>query len=45
MLEVSEKLEAGRFVFVDECGTSTSLSPLYGWSKMGERLRAKVPRN
>lgn len=32
-------------VFVDEMGTNTSLSPLYGWSKAGERLRAKAPRN
>ncbi len=44
-VEVSGKLEAGRLVFVDECGTNTSLSPLYGWSKLGERLRAKAPRN
>ena len=26
-------------------GTNTSLSPLYGWSRVGERLRAKAPRN
>ena len=32
-------------VFVDEMGTNTSLSPLYGWSRVGERLRAKAPRN
>ncbi len=32
-------------MFVDEMGTNTSLSPLYGWSKVGERLRAKAPRN
>ena len=44
-VEVSGRLEARRFVFVDEMGTNTSLSPLYGWSKVGERLRAKVPRN
>ena len=44
-VEVSGRLEASRFVFVDEMGTNTSLSPLYGWSKVGERLRAKVPRN
>ena len=44
-IEVSDKLEAERLVFVDECGTNTSLSPLYGWSKVGERLRAKAPRN
>ncbi len=43
--EVSEGLEADRFVFVDEMGTNTSLSPLHGWSRVGERLRAKAPRN
>lgn len=44
-VEISSKLDAERFVFVDECSTNSSLSPLYGWSKMGERLRASVPRN
>lgn len=43
--EVSGKLEASRFVFVDEMGSNTSLSPLYGWSRVGERLRAQAPRN
>lgn len=43
--EVSGKLEASRFVFVDEMGSNTSLSPLYGWSMVGERLRAQAPRN
>ncbi len=32
-------------MFVDEMGSNTSLSPLYGWSRVGERLPAKVPRN
>jgi transposase len=32
-------------VFVDEMGSNTSLSPLYGWSRVGERLRAEAPRN
>jgi hypothetical protein len=27
---VAGKIEAGRFVFVDECSANTSLSPLYG---------------
>ena len=44
-IEISEKLAASRFVFVDEMGSNTSLSPLYGWSKVGERLRAEAPRN
>jgi transposase len=43
--EVSERLEASRFVFVDEMGANISLSPLYGWSRVGERLRAQAPRN
>ena len=32
-------------VFVDECGAHTSLAPLYGWSREGERAHFKVPRN
>ncbi len=43
--EVSGKLAASRFVFVDEMGSNTSLSPLHGWSRVGERLRARAPRN
>ena len=38
-------LESERLVFVDETGTNTSLSPVYAWSKRGERARMKVPRN
>ncbi len=26
-------------------GANISLSPLYGWSRVGERLRARAPRN
>lgn len=43
--EVSGSLEASRFVFVDEMGTNISLSPLYGWSRVGERLCASAPKN
>jgi transposase len=32
-------------VFVDEMGTNTLLSPLYGWAKKGERAYCSVPRN
>jgi transposase len=32
-------------VFVDEMGSNTSLSPLYGYSRVGERLRAEAPKN
>jgi len=44
-VEVSGRVEASRFVFVDEMGSNTSLSPIYGWSRVGERLRAQAPRN
>jgi transposase len=33
-----------KLVFVDECGTHTSLSPIYGYTPKGERLRLGVPR-
>ena len=38
-------IEASRFVFVDEMGANTSLSPTYGWAKKGERAYCSVPRN
>ena len=42
---VSGALDARSLVFVDEMDTNTSLSPLYGWSKKGERAYGSVPRN
>lgn len=42
---VAEALDARRLVFVDEMGTNTSLSPLHGWSRKGERAYGSVPRN
>jgi len=42
---VSGRLDGRRFVFVDECSTNTSLSPIYGWSRKGSRVRFEVPRN
>jgi transposase len=42
---VSEALEAGRLVFVDEMGTNTSLAPLHRWSRRGERAYLSAPRN
>jgi transposase len=42
---VAHSLDARSLVFVDEMGTNTSLSPLYGWAKKGERARCSVPRN
>ncbi|MDQ5828257.1 MAG: IS630 family transposase [Chloroflexota bacterium] len=41
---VAEAVEPGRLVFVDECGTHTSLAPLCGYAPRGERLRLSVPR-
>lgn len=42
---VAGALDPRRLVFVDECGTHTSLAPLYGYSPKGERLSLSVPRN
>jgi transposase len=38
-------IDAKHLVFVDEMGSNTSLAPLYGWSRHGERAHLKVPRN
>jgi transposase len=42
---VAGTLDARSLVFVDEMGTNTSLSPLYGWAKEGQRAQCSVPRN
>jgi hypothetical protein len=42
---VAEEIIAERLVFVDECGTHTSLAPIYGYAPRGERLYLPVPRN
>ncbi len=42
---IASKIDARRLVFVDEMGTSTSLSPLYAWAPKGQRARLSVPRN
>jgi transposase len=42
---VAEALDAGRLVFVDEMGANTSLAPLHGWSRRGERAHLLAPRN
>jgi transposase len=42
---VISSIEPERFVFVDECSSNTSLAPLYGWSRKGERANQKAPRN
>jgi transposase len=41
---VAAVVEPERLVFVDECGTQTSLAPIYGYAPRGERLRLSVPR-
>jgi transposase len=42
---VARSLDACSLVFVDEMGTNTSFSPIYGWSKKGQRAYGSVPRN
>jgi DDE superfamily endonuclease len=41
---VAAVVEPERLVFVDECGTHTSLAPIYGYAPRGERLHLSVPR-
>jgi transposase len=42
---VAQEVDPERLVFVDEMGVHTSLAPLYGYSRKGERLHLQVPRN
>lgn len=42
---VAREVDARDFVFVDECGTHTSLAPVHGYSPRGERVYLEVPRN
>ncbi len=42
---VAAALEPERLLFVDECGTHTSLAPIYGYAPKGERLYLSVPRS
>jgi transposase len=42
---VAQELDARSLVFVDEMGTNSALSPVYGWAKKGERAHCSVPRN
>ena len=44
-LLVAGEIAAERLVFVDEMGTNISLSPLYSWSRKGERAFGSAPRN
>ncbi len=43
-MTVAARVEPERLVFVDECGTHTSLAPIYGYAPRGARLRLRVPR-
>ncbi len=45
MIASEAGIDARQLVFVDEMGANTSLSPLYGWSRRGERAHLKAPRN
>jgi transposase len=42
---VGGALDPRRLLFIDECGTHTSLAPVYGYAPRGERLGLSVPRN
>jgi hypothetical protein len=42
---VISSIDSERFVFVEECSSNTSLAPLYGWARKGERAHQRVPRN
>jgi transposase len=41
---VAAVVEPERLLFVDECGTHTSLGPIYGYAPRGTRLYLPVPR-
>jgi transposase len=41
---VTAKVAPERLVFVDECGTHTSMAPIYGYAPEGKRLRLRLPR-
>jgi hypothetical protein len=42
---VAETVAPERLIFVDECGTYTSPSPVYGYAPKGERLHLSVPQS
>jgi transposase len=42
---VANGVDDERLVFVDEMGSNISLSPLYAWSRRGERAFGSSPRN
>jgi transposase len=42
---VISSIDPERLVFVDECSSNTSLAPLYGWARKGQRAPQKTARN
>jgi transposase len=42
---LASRFDAGHLVFVDECGTNTSMTRLRARAPKGERAYGKVPRN
>src|SRR3954452_2747677 len=42
---LASRFDASRLVFVDECGTHTSMTPLYSRAPKGERAYGRVPSN
>jgi transposase len=44
-VRVAAVVEPERLIFVDECGTHTSLAPIYGYAPRGERLHLSAPRS
>ena len=43
--EEAQTLDAGKLVFLDECGSTIALTRLYGRSPKGKRAFGAVPRN
>jgi transposase len=43
--EYVRSIDPRRFVFLDECSTNISLSPIYARAPKGERAHGKAPRN
>ncbi|HYU74828.1 MAG TPA: IS630 family transposase [Ktedonobacteraceae bacterium] len=43
--EQAQTLDAGKLVFIDECGSNIALTRLYGRSPKGKRAYGAIPRN
>ena len=43
--EQMKELDVKRLIVVDECGSTITLTPRYGWAPKGQRLQGSVPRN